>query len=142
VEPEPTNNGTLIVNGFVTNAFNAIVPRMSDTKNRVSTIPYWDELPEWARRKRWLDHVPLCVSPLAPLFTNTTPRLPVNRVGVSDSRETIIDELIATMREKLPTYSPSQRFTLACEDYKALKIGKDRMLRELRLEDERIKDKR
>lgn len=103
---------------------------MSDTRNRACTIPYWDELPDWARRKRWIDHAPLCASSLAPLFADTTPRQPVNRVGVSDSRETIIDEFIATIRKRLPTYSPSQRFMRVCDDYKAWKIGKDRMVRE------------
>lgn len=142
VEPASTNRGTLIVNGFVTNTFNAIVPRMSDTGNHASTIPYGDELPEWARKKRRVDHAPLCAAPLAPLFANTTPRQPVKRVRVSDSRETVVDELIATIKKRLPTYSPSQRFMRACDDYKALKIGKDRLVRELILEDEQINFKR
>jgi hypothetical protein len=138
VGAEPTNAGTLLISGFARNQRNKIVPRMSDPHNREVVVPVWDELPEWTRKKRWLNHAPLCAASLSGSLGQVfAPHQPIKRVAVSESRDTLVEELLLEIRRKRPTYVPSQRFERACAAYRGLRIDRERFMRELALEDER-----
>ena len=59
LHPEPRAGGRFVIVGFARIRAGDVVPLVADVRN-VHGVPAWDEMPEWARRKRWNHHAPEC----------------------------------------------------------------------------------
>jgi hypothetical protein len=147
IDADPNVSGHYLVSGFVMNQYGtAIVPQMSDARDALTIVPDWEQIPEWARKKRWTNHAEFCeelITASVMLFGGNPPSKPTAapRVGLSEGRRRYVDELLGGIRRALQGYVPSERFQEACDDYAGMKIDKQRFERAVHQEDARLRQR-